>query len=123
MHITRTTSTSTPKQSKLATGLVSSVWLQLGTDPGRLRKGLEFLRAEAAGREPPVRVVGSLAVPSRKFLAMMKFRPWGGVQLTEEYLASVESADAVTRRILEVYKEFAGMDGCICIYIHTSEYM
>lgn len=39
----------------------------------------------------------------------MKFRPWGGVYLSEEYLSGVEAADEATRRILDVYREFSGM--------------
>lgn len=45
----------------------------------------------------------------------MKFRPWGGVFLTDEYLASVESADAVTRRLLDVYREYAG--ACVLMFV------
>jgi hypothetical protein len=36
-----------PSSAKLETGLVSSVWLQLGSDSHRLEKGLQFLRNEA----------------------------------------------------------------------------
>ena len=40
---------------------------------------------------------GSVFLPSRKLLAQMKFRPWNGVFLSDEYLGSVEAATAITR--------------------------
>ncbi|KAM3567453.1 hypothetical protein VYU27_010401, partial [Nannochloropsis oceanica] len=91
---------------KIATGLVSSVWLQLGSDTAALRKGLDFVRIETEGRSPPIRVIGSVVIPSRKFLAMMKFRPWSGVRLSETYLSSVEEANKATKAILNVYKAY-----------------
>jgi hypothetical protein len=35
----------------------------------------------------------------------MKFRPWNGVFLSEEYLESVEAAEAITARLLQAYAE------------------
>ncbi len=34
----------------------------------------------------------------------MRFRPWAGVFLSEEYLSGVEGAEAVTARVLEAYR-------------------
>lgn len=58
-----------------------------------------------APQRQPVRVYGSVLVPSKKQLAAMKFRPWGGVFLSNEYLSSVEAADAITRRLVGVYAD------------------
>lgn len=91
-------------RAKVNTGVVSSVWLQFGSDPNALRNGLEFLRETLQGTD--VRVVGSVFVPSRKLLAQMKFRPWNGVFLSEEYLSGVPEAEAITRRLLDLYREF-----------------
>lgn len=33
----------------------------------------------------------------------MRFRPWNGVFLSEEYLSSVEAAEAITERLLDAY--------------------
>ncbi|CAK0843791.1 unnamed protein product, partial [Prorocentrum cordatum] len=86
---------------KLRTGLVSQVWLQLGSDLRALRSGLEFL---AEQRLPGLR--GSVFLPSRATLAKQRARPWAGVYLGEEYLASVEGAEDITRRTLAIFAEF-----------------
>ena len=36
----------------------------------------------------------------------MKFRPWSGLFLSEEYLSSVESANLITKEIIELYNQF-----------------
>ena len=74
----------------------------MGTDLEALERGLQHiaaLRAEsereygsrggisAAQRpdpQPPLLVLGSILVPSKKLLAQMRFRPWGGVFLSPE---------------------------------------
>lgn len=35
----------------------------------------------------------------------MKFRPWSGVFLSEEYLSSVEAATRLTKEILACYRQ------------------
>ena len=52
-----------------------------------------------------VTVFGSVFLPSKRLLAQMKFRPWNGVFLSDEYLSSVEAADGVTRQLLKVYAD------------------
>lgn len=84
----------TRMRDKLATGLVQEVYLQIGTDLQRLREGLEFLRSLESdmGRAPkrqrtldgaqggrrgasgPLRLYGSVFLPSKRLLAQMKFR-------------------------------------------------
>eukprot|EP00820_Chromera_velia_P029467 Cvel_2097.t1-p1 / transcript=Cvel_2097.t1 / gene=Cvel_2097 / organism=Chromera_velia_CCMP2878 / gene_product=hypothetical protein / transcript_product=hypothetical protein / location=Cvel_scaffold81:302-3193(-) / protein_length=366 / sequence_SO=supercontig / SO=protein_coding / is_pseudo=false len=116
-------------RQKIATGLVSHVWVQLGSDVCLLREGLSFLRDVIGGEgetsssqkrkrkaaetadvkseeQPTVRVIGSLFVPSKQLLARMKFRPWKGVFLSDEYLSSVEAAEAVTLEVLKAFDEF-----------------
>jgi hypothetical protein len=36
----------------------------------------------------------------------MRFRPWNGVYLSEEYLGSVEGAERVTRGLLRLYGRY-----------------
>lgn len=36
----------------------------------------------------------------------MKYRPWNGVFLSEEYLSGVEAAELITKSILEVYGRY-----------------
>ncbi len=88
--------------SKLKTGLISSVWLQCGSDVSALESGLSFLK-NLQDKGFCFEVVGSLLIPSRRLLAQMKFRPWNGVFLSEMYLSSVDSADAITRQIVSLY--------------------
>lgn len=44
-------------------------------------------------------------MPTKQLLAQMRFRPWNGVYLSEEYLASVEGAEQITHRILTQYHD------------------
>lgn len=93
--------------AKLATGLVSSVWLQMGVDDDALRRGLGLLQRLQAQRardgQPALEVFGSVFLPTKRLLAQMRFRPWAGVTLSEDYLGSVEGAARVTARLLATY--------------------
>lgn len=40
-----------------------------------------------------------------RLLAQMKFRPWNGVFLSDEYLSSVESATQITKELLACYRK------------------
>jgi len=68
-------------RAKLATGLVTGgVALQFGGDAGLADAALAFLRRpDVLG--PRGRVLGSVFVPTKRFLAQMRFRPWYGVFL------------------------------------------
>lgn len=78
-----------------------AVWSQVGTDLEALERGLQHIASLRAKieREPGSRggisaappsprpallVLGSVLVPSKKLLAQMRFRPWGGVFLSSE---------------------------------------
>ena len=41
-----------------------------------------------------------------RLLAQMKYRPWNGVFLSDEYLSSVEAANKLTQELLKVYEKF-----------------
>ena len=88
-------------EEKLNTGLVSSIWLQFGTNANHLRKELTRLR-----RITSVPIFGSVFVPTNRFLAQFRFRPWRGVYCNESYLSSVESATTYTHDLLHVYASF-----------------
>jgi len=95
---------------KLDTGLVTGgVALQFGADPELLAEGLAFLRqaAAAAGTAAAATLVGSVFLPTKRFLAQMRFRPWRGVFLSEEgsggFLDSTESAERRVAAVLRVY--------------------
>ena len=46
-----------------------------------------------------------LGLSQCRLLAQMRFRPWNGVFLSEEYLSSVDKAQAITAEILAVYSQ------------------
>eukprot|EP00955_Chlamydomonas_euryale_P068434 360121-Chlamydomonas_euryale.AAC.12 len=85
---------------------------QVGTAMDALEDGLQFLsklitQAEGMGdSDTHVKVLGSVFVPSKRLLAQMRFRPWNGVFLSEEYLSGVEAADAITRQLLRTYAQY-----------------
>ena len=86
---------------KLATGCVSKIYLQFGTDLERLQKGLDFLQAH---NTPGVSVAGSLFLPTKKLIAQQKFRPWNGVFLSPDFLEGPEEATAIVLEIIKVYQ-------------------
>lgn len=89
---------------KLSTGRVDAVWLQIGSDTALLEEGLDFIKAVAAERDLALDLHGSVFLPSKRLLAQMKFRPWNGVFLSDEYLRSVERAEAITRELVGIYR-------------------
>lgn len=91
-------------QQKLDTGLVSTVYLQFGTDLSRLRTEIERLRSSSRFNHH-IKIIGSVFLPSRKFLAQFKFRPWRGVFCSERYLNDLEYAKTFTRKMLRCYEE------------------
>jgi hypothetical protein len=88
-------------RAKLAAGLpIAEVYLQFGTEIGLLEEGLDFLERAA----PQVRVLGSALVPDARLLAGLRFRPWRGLYVGDEYLSGVPAAEAALGRVLAVYK-------------------
>jgi hypothetical protein len=85
---------------KLTTGLVSSIYLQIGTDTTKLQDGLKFIQANF----PTTKIVGSLLIPNQQFLARFQFRPWKGVFLDQDYLENLHLAEQKTREILAIYE-------------------
>jgi len=91
--------------AKLKTGVVTEIWLQFGADTNELDRNLSRLeaylseesrksrksRGKERGKEREVRIIGSLFIPSKSWLAKMKFRCWSGCYLGTqdgEYLSS-----------------------------------
>ena len=86
---------------KLATGCISKIYLQFGTDIDRLQKGLEFI---ATNKNHDIKVAGSLFLPTKQLIAQQKFRPWNGVFLSTSFLNGPEEATAIVSEIIRVYK-------------------
>ena len=91
-------------EKKLASGLVGGIWLQLGSDCDALERALVRVKELCArSTDAPVRMHGSVFVPSNQLLARMRFRPWNGVFLSKEYLSSVKSAEEITMKQLKIF--------------------
>jgi hypothetical protein len=103
-------------QDKLSTGIVSNVYLQFGSDIDLLKEGLDFLKTVCDGRRSssseskytgkPIKIIGSVFIPSKQLLARMRFRPWNGVFLSEEFLSSVEGAERIVKEMLSLYQQY-----------------
>ena len=93
---------------KLSSGLINSIWLQLGSEVNLLDKSILFLKKNINNdlKKKEIKLYGSLFVPSKQSLARFKFRPWKGVFFSDEYLNSVEKANHLTREILKIYLKY-----------------
>tara|TARA_Y100000589_G_scaffold235860_1_gene223231 strand:+ start:795 stop:1619 length:825 start_codon:yes stop_codon:yes gene_type:complete len=94
---------------KLSSGIINSVWLQLGSDFKLLEESILFLKNSSMNKyfcnNKEIKLYGSLFVPSRQSLARFKFRPWKGVYFSDKYLNSMEKANYITTEILKVYQK------------------
>lgn len=89
--------------------LVKGIYLQAGDNVEQLQQGLCFIKKlnvqrKHLGLEPLV-VLGSIFYPTKQFLTQMKFRPWHGVSLSEDYLGSVHGAQRRTCAVLDVFRK------------------
>ena len=86
---------------KISSGVVSSIWLQYGTDIKLLENEVKFIRENDKYKEK--NLFGSLLIPSKQFLARFKFRPWKEVYIANKYLYSLNDFYAFTRDLLNFY--------------------
>ena len=86
---------------KLATGCVSKIYLQFGTDLECLQKGLDFIKTH---QTPGLTIAGSLFLPTKQLIAQQKFRPWNGVFLSPEFLQGPDEATSIVLDIIRVYQ-------------------
>lgn len=93
-------------KAKLESSLVSTVYLQFGSELVPLEASLKDLRSEVLSQYPAVTVVGSVFLPTKQLLNRMRFRPWKGLYLSPEFLGSVEFAEPTVRSILELYERY-----------------
>tara|TARA_Y100001968_G_scaffold330647_1_gene383088 strand:+ start:3485 stop:4330 length:846 start_codon:yes stop_codon:yes gene_type:complete len=95
---------------KLQSGLVSSIWIQFGTDYKRLKTGIKILKnlidnnIHNNSKNSNIKLFGSILIPSKQFLARFKYRPWKGVYCSSEFLDSVDFANNIVKKILFIYK-------------------
>ena len=108
-------------REKLQSGLVSSIWIQFGTDYKMLESRFEILsniiydHKRNNTKISNIKIFGSVLIPSKQFLARFKYRPWKGVYCSSEFLESVDLANNVVLKLLEIYKQYN-----ICPIVETS---
>ena len=92
---------------KLDSGLINSIWLQFGSNMNSLIKETDYLKTNILNYsneyDRKIKIYGSIFIPSKKFLAQFKFRPWKEVFLSLKYLNSFEYANQITKDILSFY--------------------
>ena len=91
---------------KLSTGVVDDIWLQFSSNVSLLHDELVWLREKHGidGRNGPVKLFGSMFVPTPVWLNRFRFRPWNGVFVDANFLSNVESAQQGAKSILKVYR-------------------
>lgn len=108
-------------EKKLKSGIVSSIWIQFGTDITLLEKRIEILKSvilssmKTNSKIFDIKLFGSILIPSKQFLARFKYRPWKGVYCSHEFLESVDFANSLILKLLETY-----MQHKICPLIETN---
>ncbi len=108
-------------EKKLQTGLVSSIWIQFGTDYKLLKSRIEILLNIISktiinnSKISNILLFGSILIPSKQFLARFKYRPWKGVYCSSDFLESLEIANKLVSNILKTYKQYQ-----ICPIIETN---
>ncbi|WP_269610085.1 hypothetical protein [Prochlorococcus marinus] len=99
-------------EKKLQSGIVSSIWIQFGTDYKLFEDRIQILKSIIVStiknnyKISNINLYGSILIPSRQFLARFKFRPWKGVYCSDEFLESVENANNLVKKLLKTYKEY-----------------
>lgn len=88
-------------KDKVKTGLVSSVYLQIGIDSDAIQQAVEYIRL----LQPNTDIYISLMDPSPIRLAQFKYRPWKGVILSEEYLNSSQKAQEINQNLYNLAKK------------------
>jgi hypothetical protein len=87
--------------NKIKTGLISSVYLQIGIDIPTIQKAVAFIQSLQAD----ITIYISLMNPTPLRLAQFKYRPWKGVMVSQEYLASSQRAQEINQSLYQLAKE------------------
>ena len=96
-------------EKKLKSGLVTSIWIQFGTDIRLLEIRLDILRKlilsnfKTNSKVVNISLFGSILIPSKQFLARFKYRPWKGVYCSQKFLDSVDLANKIVKELFEIY--------------------
>ena len=99
-------------ENKLKSGIVTSIWIQFGTNCELLESRIHILKDIIASsqkhnsRISNVTLFGSILIPSRQFLARFRYRPWKGVYCSTDFLESVDIANNYVSRLLKTYQKY-----------------
>ncbi len=93
---------------KLNSGLVDSIYFQLGDDLTKLQQGLEFVKAELAdlGLSQTIRLFGSVLYVTKWNLFKLQFRPLTGVFYSKNFFSSELIARQISQQIISLYQNF-----------------
>eukprot|EP00986_Skeletonema_menzelii_P014001 scaffold8741_cov142-Skeletonema_menzelii.AAC.8 len=96
-------------EEKLATGMVSKVYIQFGADLERLQSALRMLTTlqSTSSTSKRFEICGSIFLPTKVLIAQQKFRPWNGVFLNDEFLSSEDGARRIVLQMMRLYKEYS----------------
>lgn len=86
---------------KIKTGLISSIYFQIGIDTDIIQAAIHKLRELQAN----IKIYLSLINPTPTRLAQLKYRPWKGVYLPKQYLESTQNADIINQYIYNLASE------------------
>ena len=100
-------------EQKIQSGLVTSIWIQFGTNISLFESRLEILKDIILSnihnnfKKSDINLFGSILIPSKQFLARFKYRPWKGVYCSSEFLNSLDFANNIVLDLLKSYKHYA----------------
>lgn len=87
-------------REKIQTKVVTGVYLQISSELENLERGVSFIKSI----DTKIVIMGSVLIPSISILQSMRFRPWHGVSLSEDYFSDILIAQKYTQSILNFYK-------------------
>ena len=99
-------------EKKIQSGIVSSIWIQFGTNCMLCKSRIEILKNIILSVENDIQkklnisLFGSILIPSKQFLSRFKYRPWKGVYCSSKFLESLEIANIMVMKLLKTYREY-----------------
>tara|TARA_B100000945_G_scaffold140792_1_gene112805 strand:- start:320 stop:1165 length:846 start_codon:yes stop_codon:yes gene_type:complete len=108
-------------ERKIQSGIVSSIWIQFGTDINLLESRIEILKKIILSNRKTnykfldIKLFGSILIPSKQFLVRFKYRPWKGVYCSREFLEKEDHANHLVVKLLKTY-----IHNDICPIIETN---
>ena len=98
-------------EKKIQSNLVTSIWIQFGSDVSLLASRIEILKKIILSNNnisnvSRITLFGSILIPSKQFLSRFKYRPWKGVYLSSDFLESMDVANDIVIKLFLTYKYF-----------------